>query len=208
MSRAKCAFLLMIIPAMVAVTSPVQAQRVIPGRFSAGVFGGFSKPTGDFKVLAGSGWHGGGLLKADIIGSFDVRLDGTISRFGKKEIELTDPAATITTNTRVTFGTLSGVLNLGADSAAYPGDNSVSPYLLLGAGYYRYSYDDTCVRDCTNLSLITGLRKRWGIAGGGGASVPVLGFRTFIEARYHVVRVDGIEPPSSMLLVSAGIKTK
>lgn len=208
MSRAKCAFLLMIIPAMAGVTPSAQAQRVIPGRFSAGVFGGFSKPTGGFKVLAGSGWHGGGFLKADISGSFDMRLDGTISRFGKKEIELTEPDATVTSNTRVAFGTLSGVLNLGSDSAAYPGDNSVSPYLLIGAGHYRYNYDDTCVGDCTNLNLLTGLRKRWGIAGGGGASVPILGFRTFIEARYHVVRVDAIEPPASMLLVSAGIKTK
>jgi Outer membrane protein beta-barrel domain len=208
MSRVKCVFLLMVIPVMVAVTSSVQAQRVIPGRFSAGIFAGFSKPTGDFNVLSKSGWHAGGFLKADIVGSFDMRVDGTHSRFGKRTIELTQPEATVTTNTSVTFGTLGGVLNLGSDSAAYPGDNSVSPYLLLGAGYYRYKYDDTCTGACNDLNILTGLRTRWGIAGGGGASVPIFGFRTFIEARYHVVRVDGVEPPASMLLVSAGIKTK
>lgn len=208
MSRAKCAFLLVIFSVMLAVASSAHAQRVIPGRFSAGVFGGFSKPTGDFKLLAGSGWHVGGFLKADVVGSFDLRLDGTYARFGKKDIEVSDPDAVVTTNTSVAFGTLSGVLNLGSDSAAYPGDNSVSPYLIGGAGYYRYTYDDTCAGDCTDLNIISGLRTRFGVSAGGGASVPILGFRTFIEARYHAVRVDGIELPSSMLLVSAGIKTK
>ena len=36
------------------------------------------------------------------------------------------------TDGKVTFGTLDAVINMGADSAMYPGDNSVSPYLVGG----------------------------------------------------------------------------
>lgn len=206
MNRTKSALLL--VAAMVTSMTPgvSRAQRVIPGRFAAGVFGGVSLPAGDFKDIVGKGWHGGALLKMDISRAFDLRVDGAYTPFGSKDVVFTD--AVVTTHTKMTFATLSGVLNLGADSAAYPGDNSISPYLIGGAGYYRVRFDGTCSGVCTDFVDAVQTQTNFGLNAGAGATVPLAGFRTFVEARYHSVHVDANFRGNSVLLVSAGIKTK
>jgi opacity protein-like surface antigen len=210
MRRTGSVVVLAVFPALLAMASSAQAQRVLPGRFSLGVFGGVTLPSGDFKVVAGKGWHAGGLLKADIYRALDLRIDGAYTAFGSKDIQVanaTSETATITTNSTMSFGTLSAVLNLGADSAAYPGDNTVSPYVLAGVGYYRFRFDDECAGSCEGF-VATGSGSDYGLAFGGGATVPLAGFRTFVEARYHAVRIPTNERGRSIITVSAGIKTK
>ena len=98
------------------------------------------------------------------------------------------------------------LLNLGPDSASYPGDNSVSPYLLAGVGSYQLEYDWTCTGECAQYTF-PGRQTHTGINGGFGATMPLLGIRTFAEARYHrVFRELNDGASRSMILISAGVK--
>ncbi|MDO8501885.1 MAG: hypothetical protein Q7S20_08570 [Gemmatimonadaceae bacterium] len=184
--------------------SGVSAQENLASRFTAGAFGGISLPTGDLKNEANVGWHAGAMVKADVYGALDLRLDGAYSKFGKKDVDL--GTAKVTTKTGIVLGTLNAVLNLGTDSAAYPGDNTVSPYIIGGYGVYRFSFDDVCSGSCTGFNLVGDHTYR-GFNIGGGATVPISGIRTFVEARYHRVSISSNEGGNrTMLLASFGVK--
>ena len=188
-----------------AFSSQADAQTMGPGRLTAGIFGGGTLPSGDFNDEAGGGWHAGGLIKMRAYGALDVRLDGAYSKLGKKDIVGT--IATVTTDTHIVQGTLDALVNLGPDSAAYPGDNTVSPYLMLGLGMYSLDYD----AECTGTGCATfedpGNKTHTGFNIGGGASIPVLGIRTFIEGRYHrIMRKASDGQSRAMVMVSAGVK--
>ena len=135
--------------------------------------------------------------------ALDVRVDGTFTKFAEKEIVFTN--ASVETYASVIQGTLNALLNLGADSAAYPGDNSVSPYILGGIGEYRLDYDAECSGQCETFEAET--QTHFGFNIGGGASVPIAGIRTFIEARYHRISRSVSDGSSrAMVLVSVGVK--
>lgn len=201
---------LVAITLMAALASHANAQTPGPGRPTAGIFGGGSLPSGDFNDEVGTGWHAGALLKMRAYGALDVRVDGAYSKFAKKDIVGT--LATVTTNAHLIHGTLDGQVNLGPDSAAYPGDNSVSPYLLAGFGLYNLDYDATCTG--TSGTGCAGFvdperRTHSGVNIGGGASIPLLGTRTFIEGRYHRIMRKTTEGQSrAMVTISAGIKIR
>ena len=55
------------------------------------------------------------------------------------------------------------------------------PYLIGGAGIYGYKPDVDGAKTNTDF----------GLNGGIGASFPLSGFSTFIEARYHHIFTDG-----------------
>lgn len=189
----------------VAAPSGAQAQSGIGTRPTVGIYAGPSFPRGALDDEVGIGWHGGAFAKIRAYGPLDVRIDGTYGKFGKKELVGTD--ATVRTNATVGFGTLSGLINLGPDSAAYPGDNTVSPYLIAGGGRYRLDFDAVCTDASCGSFIDPGIHTFWGINVGGGATVPLAGLRTFIEARYHRISRDEIDGGSRvMVLVSAGIK--
>ena len=184
------------------VASTARAQG--PGRPTAGIFGGVSSVSGDFKDEVGNGWLAGGLIKMRAWGPLDVRVDGTYVKLGSKEIA--GAGVTVTTDGKIAFGTLNALLNLGPDSASYPGDNSVSPYLLAGVGSYQLEYDWTCTGECAPYTF-PGRKTHTGINGGFGATMPLLGIRTFAEARYHrVFRELNDGASRSMILISAGMK--
>ena len=191
--------------AMIALASTAPAQTPGPGRPTVGIFGGGSLPSGDFNDEAGNGWHAGALVKMRAYGALDLRLDGAYSKFGKKD--LVGSIATVTTDTRLTQGTLDALVNLGPDSAAYPGDNSVSPYLMVGLGIYNLDYDAACSgTGCTNFED-PGKKTHTGFNIGGGASIPLLGARTFIEGRYHrIMRKTSEGQSRALVMVSAGLK--
>ena len=178
-----------------------------PGRPTAGIFGGYTTPTRDFGDEVGNGWHAGALLKMRIYGALDGRIDGTYSKFAKKNLAFED--ATLTTDASTTFGTLDLHLNLGPDSAAYPGDNSVSPHLVAGVGAYRLDYKVTCAGTCTDFEG-PDIKTHWGLNIGAGATALVVGIRTFFEARYHRIMRDQLEDGGSraMFLLSIGFKIR
>jgi opacity protein-like surface antigen len=188
------------IPALLAVTADAQG----PGRPTAGIFGGVTVVNGDFKEEVGNGWLLGGLVKMRAYGPFDVRLDGTYVKLGSKEI--VDPLGTVSTDASIVFGTLNALVNLGPDSASYPGDNSVSPYLLAGAGLYELDYKADCTGACTGFTAPE-KKSHFGMNAGFGATAPLFGIRTFAEARYHHISRSLSDGSSrKMILVSAGVK--
>jgi len=189
-----------------ALSTTASAQQGF-GRPTVGIFGGVTLPSGDFNDEVGTGWHAGGLIKARAYGVLDVRVDGTYGKFAKKDIVGT--IATVTTDGRVLFGTVNALVNLGPDSAAYPGDNSAAPYILAGFGRYQLDYKASCVGEgCTTFEE-PGKNTHNGINIGGGSTFPLAGVRTFIEARYHRIMRETTDGGSrAMVTISAGLKIR
>ena len=191
--------------ALVSMTGTARAQDPTGfGRPTAGIFGGVSLPNGDFGDEVGTGWHAGGLFKMRAYKALDVRVDGTYMKFAEKKIVGT--IASVETYGSIIQGTLNALVNLGPDSALYPGDNSVSPYILGGLGEYRLDYDAECTGQCTGF-IEPGKHTHFGMNVGAGASIPFVGLRTFIEARYHRISRSSSDGGSrKMVLISVGVK--
>jgi hypothetical protein len=186
-----------------AMPTVAAAQSGFGTRPSAGIFGGVTFPRGDLSDEVDMGWHAGALAKIRAYKAIDARIDGTYAKFGKKSVEGT--TATVSTDGNVGFGTFGAVVNMGPDSAAYPGDNSVSPYLLLGVGLYRLEYKAVCTGACANFTAPE-LENNFGVNVGFGATVPVVGIRTFAEGRYHRITRNNDFGARSMFLLSVGLK--
>ncbi len=200
---------LLVLGAAIAGAPPVAvAQSGFGTRPTAGIFGGVTLPTGDLGDVVATGWHAGALAKFRAYRSIDARLDGTYAKFGKKADEGT--TATVRTDASVGFGTLGAVLNLGADSAAYPGDNTVSPYLIGGLGIYRLAYKAVCTGTCNTQGFTfedPKVENNFGVNIGFGATVPLMGIRTFAEGRYHRIQKSDEEGGNAtMFLLSVGVK--
>jgi hypothetical protein len=196
----------LVIAATISAVFAVTAEAQGPGRPTAGIFGGVTLVSGEFGDEVGNGWLAGGLVKMRAYGAFDVRLDGTYVKFGSKDIVGT--VATVSTDASVVFGTLNALVNLGPDSAAYPGDNSVSPYLMAGLGLYELDYKAECAGTCAGFDDPE-KKTHFGANVGFGATVPLLGIRTFAEARYHHISRGAIDGGSRrIILLSAGVKIR
>lgn len=191
--------------AVLSMPATGRAQSGFGKNLTGGIFGGVTIPRGPFDEEVGTAWNGGGFGKIRMYGPLDLRVDGTYSKFGNKDI--VDLGGTVTTRSSVQFGTIGGLLNLGTDSAAYPGDNTVSPYLMAGAGRYRLDYDAECFGSSCGNFIDPGIHSFWGLNIGGGATVPLLGLRTFVEARYHRISRSELDGGGRvMVAVSAGVK--
>jgi hypothetical protein len=191
--------------AFLAMASAAHAQSGFGQKLTAGIFGGVTFPRAAFSDEVGTGWNAGGFGKIRLYGPLDLRVDGTYTKFGAKD--LVESGGTVTTKTTVQFGTIGGVINLGTDSAAYPGDNSVSPYLMAGAGRYRLDYDAVCVGASCGSFVDPGINTFWGLNVGGGATIPLAGIRTFLEARYHRISRSELDGGGRvMVVISAGVK--
>jgi hypothetical protein len=196
----------LVLAVAIAAASAATAEAQGPGRPTAGIFAGVTAASGDFKDEVGNGWLAGGLIKMRAYRSLDVRLDGTYVKFGSKEIAGSEAA--VSTDASMIFGTLNVLLNLGPDSASYPGDNSVSPYLMFGGGAYEIDYKAECAGACTGF-IDPEKKTHFGVNATFGATVPLFGIRTFAEARYHRVSREAIDGGSrSMILFSAGVKIR
>lgn len=203
-TRLTVSFLLFALIAMSLSPARSAAQGGFGSRATAGIFAGVTFPRGDLSDEVKTGWHAGALAKMRAYGALDARIDGTYTKFGKKA--LVGGGASVSTDASIAFGTLNALVNLGADSAAYPGDNTVSPYLVAGVGGYRLDFKATCVGACTTF-VAPDAKTYFGLNIGGGASVPLAGIRTFLEARYHrISRSDANGGTRTMVLVSAGVK--
>ena len=204
MTRLSVAFVGFACVAGVLASSRAEAQGGFGSWATAGIFGGVVIPSGELSDEAGRGWHAGALAKIKVFGPLDLRVDGTYTKLGKKD--LVGTTRTVITDGVVTFGTVNALINLGVDSAEYPGDNAVSPYIVAGAGVYRLDFRATCGGDCATF-FNPPVDSFPGLNFGGGATVPVAGLRTFVEGRYHRVSRSLLEGGArTFVLVSAGIK--
>lgn len=141
----------------------LQAQRPV----SLGLAGGASIPSGDLRESVDVGWHAlGAIAVSTLMQPLGLRIDVAYNRFAFKD----DVPALSDEHQSTGSATLNFTYRLPMTSSP------LSPYLISGAGAYR--------SDC---SLDTGCdaTTRYGWNVGFGAKLFFLGFRSFLEARYH-----------------------
>ncbi len=150
--------------ALAAASSTSSAQSTKP--VSLGISAGAAIPTGDIGDDYNTGWNATVSLGFNSVGSpVGFRIDGMYNQFGAKDgVNLFD--------TKISSANANLVY-------ALPG-TGIRPYLIGGAGVYGLKYD------APGRDMITKL----GLNGGIGASFPLSGFNTFVEARFHHVFSD------------------
>jgi len=152
-----------------------------------GVFAGASIPVGDFGDIGGTGFHVGGLVDwRSPLFPLGIRGDLAYHQFGSKD-DFTP---------KLIVGTANLVWNIPANA-----ESALSPYILAGGGFYNER------GSCTNCgnTVITSETK-FGLNGGAGVMVPLSGFGSLIEARYHLIFDSQTNiSNSSFITLSAGI---
>ena len=145
--------------------SPMDAQRPI----SVGVAGGVSVPEGDLRDGASTGWHAQGTVAlSTLMQPLGLRLDVAYHRFAFSD----EAQASLGEDGHQAVG--SATLNV---TYRLPTTNSpMSPYLISGLGAYRSECSVGPGCDAT-------IRYGWNV--GLGTKLYLLGFRSFLEARYH-----------------------
>jgi hypothetical protein len=124
------------------------------------VFAGAAVPTGDFSDAFNTGFHlGGGFQFQPATMPMGLRFDGGYTQHGLKNFD---------NNANIWNITANAVMNLAADNPVY---------LLGGLGFYSMSQSGSNV----NAETKTGLNV------GAGFRLPLMGFTSFVEARYHHV---------------------
>jgi hypothetical protein len=153
---------------MALISFEAGAQVAAAKPVQIGVSAGASLPTSDLSDIANTGFNVTGSVgfNPQMI-PLGVRIDGAYNRFGFKN----------GVGGNLSFTSVSGNLLYKFVSP------TVSPYAIGGAGW------------CHSSGTITGVGSGsddnfcWNL--GGGISMPLSGFDTFIEARYNQVQGDG-----------------
>ena len=163
-------FALVAAAALCAFASSAQAQYGSYNPFEIGASGGVGFPTGDLGNGTNTGYN-----IAVLVGyrpqftPFAIRGEAAYNAFGCQNgvgcSNINIPAFT---------GNIEVGLPLGT---------SFAPYAIGGAGLYRPSADFGTAGSTTAQN-----KFGWNI--GGGVKIPLSGFQTFIEARYHSVNMD------------------
>jgi hypothetical protein len=152
-----------------ALSTVLAAPSVLVGQrpVSIGIAGGASIPTGNLRDGVDVGWHGlATIAVSTLMQPLGLRIDVAYNRFA-----FSSNAAAFADEYQSTG---SATLNF---TYRLPMTNSpISPYLISGLGAYR-----------SECSLETGCEAttRYGWNVGLGTKLLILGFRSFLEARYH-----------------------
>lgn len=156
---------------LLVASAHAHAQRLV----SIGLGGGVSFPQGDLSNGANTGWNAlGAIIVSTPMQPLGLRADVAYNQFPFSATA--QSAIGSAGNQRV--GSLTANATYRLPSAGTP----ISPHLIAGLGAYR-----------TDCSLSTGCAAvtRFGWNVGLGTKLYVLGFRSFLEARYHRARVEG-----------------
>lgn len=148
----------------------LSAQR----RVTLNIAGGVSFPQGDLSDRVYTGWHGLATVNlSSPTQPMGLRFDAAYNQFGFDDAYAATAGAGHLSTTSLT-------LNFTYRLPMY--DSPVSPYLIAGLGAYHI--------DC---SAGTGCdaATRYGWNFGLGSKLYVLGFRSFVEARYHLTKFHG-----------------
>lgn len=162
-------------------------------------------PLGDFKDQADVGYHVGAFGSTPLSGNLNIRLDAAYSDFGTKDFSFT--GATASSKTKILHTTLDLEYSLGAQTEMASGGGAL-PYISGGAGFYRFSFDDTCSgTGCSTVTFGEASETHWGLNGGGGAIFPLSGFTPFIDVHFHsMFPKSGQSGRANMILASFGLK--
>jgi hypothetical protein len=144
--------------AMVALSALFGSRAEAQAGTSVLVYAGAAVPTGDAGDAYNTGFHlGGGFQFQPVTMPMGLRFDGGFTQHGLKNFD---------NNANIWNITANAVMNLAADNPVY---------LLGGLGFYSTSVSGT------NESAQT----KTGFNLGGGFRLPLMGFTSFVEARYH-----------------------
>jgi len=146
---------------------------------SIGISGGAAIPVSDLGEDFTTGYNGTASLMFRSFGSpIGLRIDGMYNRMSvKNDRTITIPGFGILDAIAISSANANLVYNL-------PG-TGITPYLIGGAGVYNLKSD---VEDADDPDS----ENKFGLNGGIGASFPLSGFNTFIEARYHHVFSENV----------------
>ncbi len=132
-----------------------------------------------------------------------IRGDVSFQSPGSKDAPL-GTAVTVSTQNSIVMGTLDAVWIYSGDRAS-----TVRPYAIGGIGAYNMRFHDRCEGPCGGFDTGTSTSTRFGLNAGGGLSIDVPGFGTFIEARWHnvfgVSSGPGISKAARIVPVTIGI---
>jgi len=153
---------------MAFVSTEARAQLVTAKPVQFGISAGASLPTSDLSDISNTGWNASGhvAFNPQMI-PLGIRIDGGYSRFTFKQGVAGD----------IHFGNVTGNLVYKIPAA------TVSPYLLGGAGWYHVG--------ASVPGFFSGSDNKLGWNVGGGISMPLSGFDTFIEAKYTQIQTEG-----------------
>ena len=144
--------------------STLQAQA---NPIAFGIVAGASIPLGDFGDGTDIGWHAGGLLEWNGPNfPLGVRGEVVYHRFGFENVD--------GANFNILAATLNGVWMFPMTEPA-----TVRPYIIGGGGLYHGSCSDCGGSDDSS--------NKFGVNIGAGIHVPLSGFTSIIEARWHII---------------------
>ena len=153
---------------LLAMPFAAHAQSTVTKPVQFGISGGAALPTSDLSDIANTGFNVGGHLGFNpAMIPLGIRVDGAYNRWAFKQGVGGD----------VHTWSVTGNALYKIPSA------SVSPYLIGGAGWYQFAGAVTGVG--------SGSENDFGWNVGGGISMPLSGFDTFIEAKYTQIQTDG-----------------
>lgn len=155
-----------VLAALAAASSTSSAQSTKP--VSLGISAGAAIPVSDLGDDYNTGWNGTVSLGFNSYGSpLGFRVDGMYNSMSPQaRVNLPDVKIS-SANANLVY--------------ALPG-TGIRPYLIGGAGIYGLKVDVAGASTTTKL----------GLNGGIGASFPLSGFNTFVEARLHHVFSDNV----------------
>jgi hypothetical protein len=152
------------------VSAPIQARAqlssvVKPVQF--GIAAGAALPTSDLSNDFNTGFNVTGTVAFNpAMIPLGIRVDGAYNSFGAKG-----------GGANVNFTSVTGNLLYKFPSV------SISPYAIGGAGWYHAAVNAP--------GFISASDNHFGWDIGGGITMPLSGFDTFLEARYNQVQVNG-----------------
>jgi opacity protein-like surface antigen len=178
MTRARIRMVVVAVAGLAIVPAFASAQGTGGARrFKVGVAAGATVPLGDFGDGAKTGFHVGGLIDYDMLNSpLSLRGEVTWHRNDVKD-DVINAIGIDDANTTILAFTGNVLYRFGMQ----PGAQMV-PYLIGGAGVYnnKATFEVNGESDSDSDT-------KFGLNGGIGIRIPLAGFTTNIEARYHTV---------------------
>lgn len=158
-------------------------------RFALG--GGATFPTGSYKDVANTGWHGTGSINFGRHDSrFGLLVDGTYAELG---LDAETPTGSLDVRQQWMYGTGNLVYRFKR-----AGESKAQPYIIAGGGVYHskgIGKDADLFGDTSSTDF--------GVNGGVGLNYTFRGIVPFIEARYHTVFSD---PDTHFIPLTVGIR--
>lgn len=138
---------------------------------SLGISAGAAIPVSDLGNDYSTGYNGTVSLGFNSYGSpIGFRIDGMYNKLAAQDLVNLPDITIMSANANVVY--------------ALPGVG-IRPYLIGGAGVYGLKSDVN-----SNFNGSSNTITKLGLNGGVGASFPLSGFNTFVEARFHYVFTD------------------